>query len=479
MPIKVACKCGKVINAPDKYEGKTAKCPACKEPLKIIAAKAKKAKAPVEEVVEQEESKPKAKSSKKGVAKKKKMGKMPRKGGEGGSDKKSKRVKADSSSKSDRRSRRVKKGGSEDAKKSKLPLIIILVVALLAGAGAAYYFIFMQGDAPAQTENNVNGSSEKPSDQNSDAGSEKSSTERNGDSNAENTESSAVNGDTSTAEATVQTFINSMIDKKPGHAWDMLPSKHQEDIGKLKAAFAANMDKVVYDKAFAIISKLTNILESKKDLILSHPMLGSSPVPKDDISKNWDSIVSVLKIISESDLSSIDKVKNANVKNFANKTIGDLLVLADKLSELVPGQKGKAGLMEELKGMTIKVKDSTEDSARLVVEDSGSKENALAMVKVDGKWLPKEMAENWDKEIQSAIENLEKMKANPMASMQSIAVLAMVEGVLDKFNEIKTADELNALIQSTMGQVGPMLMGGGIPKQAPKEDSENMELIEF
>lgn len=35
MPIKVSCKCGKKINAPDDLAGKRIKCPACSEPLAV------------------------------------------------------------------------------------------------------------------------------------------------------------------------------------------------------------------------------------------------------------------------------------------------------------------------------------------------------------------------------------------------------------------------------------------------------------
>lgn len=38
MPIKLKCKCGQVLNVPDKMAGKTGKCPKCKNPLKIPAA---------------------------------------------------------------------------------------------------------------------------------------------------------------------------------------------------------------------------------------------------------------------------------------------------------------------------------------------------------------------------------------------------------------------------------------------------------
>jgi hypothetical protein len=39
MPIKADCSCGHTFNAPSKYAGKKVKCPKCKEPLTITAAK--------------------------------------------------------------------------------------------------------------------------------------------------------------------------------------------------------------------------------------------------------------------------------------------------------------------------------------------------------------------------------------------------------------------------------------------------------
>jgi hypothetical protein len=47
MPIKVTCACGKVTNVPDAYAGRTGKCPACKQPVKVPMLEA--ATAPVYE----------------------------------------------------------------------------------------------------------------------------------------------------------------------------------------------------------------------------------------------------------------------------------------------------------------------------------------------------------------------------------------------------------------------------------------------
>lgn len=46
MPIKVQCKCGKAFAAKDELAGKTVKCPACQQPLKISSGAATVAKAP-------------------------------------------------------------------------------------------------------------------------------------------------------------------------------------------------------------------------------------------------------------------------------------------------------------------------------------------------------------------------------------------------------------------------------------------------
>lgn len=49
MPIKAACSCGHSFQAASKYAGKTVKCPKCKKPLKIPAAKSTSKKAPAGE----------------------------------------------------------------------------------------------------------------------------------------------------------------------------------------------------------------------------------------------------------------------------------------------------------------------------------------------------------------------------------------------------------------------------------------------
>ncbi|MCF7974262.1 MAG: hypothetical protein K9N55_10635, partial [Phycisphaerae bacterium] len=85
-------------------------------------------------------------------------------------------------------------------------------------------------------------------------------------------------------------------------------------------------------------------------------------------------------------------------------------------------------------------------------------EDEIDMIKVEGKWIPKEMAEDWSKMIADGKAALEDMTQNALAENKPkvIGMMAGVEAAIDQLAQAKTQEEFDKVIGGLMGS----LMGG-------------------
>jgi hypothetical protein len=120
---------------------------------------------------------------------------------------------------------------------------------------------------------------------------------------------------------------------------------------------------------------------------------------------------------------------------------------------------------------TVKIEG---DTATLRVENEGKTEDH-EVVRVDGKWLPKEMVAQWQEKMQAAADALTKDMPERLAKnkMQIILPMQMVQGVLDQLLAAKTQQEFDQIVQQVMQTFAPQAPGAqpgggpGIPPGAP------------
>jgi hypothetical protein len=79
----------------------------------------------------------------------------------------------------------------------------------------------------------------------------------------------------------------------------------------------------------------------------------------------------------------------------------------------------------------------------------------LKMVKVEGKWIPADMAANWAAGIADAKAKVAMMDPSQIAAQkpQIMAMMAMVDGALTQIANASTQEEFNAAIGGIMGMV--------------------------
>ena len=268
-----------------------------------------------------------------------------------------------------------------------------------------------------------------------------------------------------TADAAMKALMEGIQNKKPQAAWDFLPASYQKDVTTLVHEVGGKVDAELYNKAFAVLNKALTLLKTKKEYILKSKLtaqaLQNPMLPPGTIEKNWDGVVEIISIITTSELAKSENLKTLDVGKFLSGTGAKLM---DKGFEIAKAA-GQDPTMA-LKGFQAEMVKTEGDKATVkLTPPGGGSPSEEQFVKVEGKWIPAEMADEWKQEIERMKGQLgaipaQMAEAKPMA----MPMLTKVEETLDKLNAAKSQEEFDgALLGAVAAFGGP---GAGAPPGA-------------
>lgn len=250
---------------------------------------------------------------------------------------------------------------------------------------------------------------------------------------------------------------------QPKALWDALPPSYQKDTNDVIGALAAKVPEQPYNDGFVIAGKVVKVLETKKTFVLGHPALQGGPVKAEDVGKGWDPAVRILGTLVNSDIKTVQGLKALDVGKFmdgpAASIIKDVIALSEAVGNAIPAQGAEklADLRSKLKDVKVTVESSADDKASVKVEVPGEAPKVEEMVKVDGKWLPKEMVAEWPVAIAGAKAGISTIEVDPAMIVQFNAMKGAVEPVLDGLLAADSQEAFNAQVDALMKGV----MGGG------------------
>ena len=270
------------------------------------------------------------------------------------------------------------------------------------------------------------------------------------------------------ADATVMAAARAVTDQQPQLLWTLLPAKYQDDVKSVIAEVGAKADPDLWAKTFQVFGKFVQVAKEKKEFILAHPLLAAGPVAgnKDTIVKGWDDVVALLEIVITSEIGTADGMKTLDPEKFlagtGQKVIDQLTRLADLL-----GPPAAGGQLDKLKSLKATLVSTEGDLATVKIEAAGEPPIEARFKLVDGKWLPEPMVMPWDENIAKAKASLAAV--DPAAQKaQGMAVLTMVEGVLDQLLAAKDQESFDTVINSVTSMVSAFMpKPGAMPPMAP------------
>lgn len=264
-------------------------------------------------------------------------------------------------------------------------------------------------------------------------------------------------------------------------AWNYLPTRYQSDVEDVIHTFAENMDPALWRSGSSIVKKSVEVLQKKKDFILNHPGLAAAPIDNNTISTNWDLVVDLLDTIAKSEITDLQKLKTLKVDAFLKGTGAEVSEKLVAITKVLDEQKVKLddafadANVAQFANAKISLVSVDGDNAVVKVENGDGESKEQALVRVDGKWLPKEMVDGWDEAIATMKTSLSTdMKAALQQNKQMVllVVLQPINGVLDQLLAAQTQEEFNAVIDEVAQMVQGMAAGGaggppGLPPGIP------------
>lgn len=275
----------------------------------------------------------------------------------------------------------------------------------------------------------------------------------------------------STPDGTVTYLANQVADGNAAAVWDAMPPTWQQDVNTLTHEFAAKMDPELWNKLFSILQKAVTVLQDKKDLIMATSMMEQAGENRDEIEANWDSVTTALSTLVNSELSNLDNLKTMDWGAYAsgsgNQLVSQVMTMASKAAA---EDDDDVNPVEALRTVSAEVLEKADDRATLRVSMEGEEPEEVEVALVEGRWVPAEMADEWDQKIAEAREGLANMSTEEMEQqkMQAMMAFGMAEAMIDQVAMAETPEQLE---QMMAGLLGPM-MGGG-PQGQPLEVQED------
>jgi hypothetical protein len=260
---------------------------------------------------------------------------------------------------------------------------------------------------------------------------------------------------------------------EPQALWNALPKSYQEQGKALVVEFAGKMNEQLWNDGFGILQKATKVLVTKKDFVLGYPALASAPVKVEDVAKGADPAIRTLDRLVHSDLATLEGLKKLDIERFLAGPVAAStadLTQAFEVAAAASRSPDMPGLLGKVKSAKVTVESTEGDSAKVKVEVEGEKPETLEMVKVEGKWIPRELAQAWPAAIAKAHAEIAQIKIEPEMVAQFTAMKGPVDATLTGLLAAKTQAEFNAQVD---GLLGGLIGGRSRPQiaQASPDDS--------
>jgi len=267
-----------------------------------------------------------------------------------------------------------------------------------------------------------------------------------------------------TPDGTIKAVSTAMGEGKFEVIWQALPASYQADIKKLLSEFAAKMDADVWTQGSKVAGKVTKLLTDKADFIVGNKMIAQqlqAKAVKPEDAKAYITGVGGALTDLQTSMATLPDVEKLDIeKLLANlgpraKELNDI---SARLGVVAPGQN-----MTDLAKVEAKLISSASDTASVELTKPDGTKETLELKRVEGKWVPKEMADQWASKIGEAQKALAGMQIKPEEKQQAMMATGMASGFLDTFLNAKTQQEFDAAVNALIP-----LISGALPGQGPQ-----------
>jgi hypothetical protein len=254
----------------------------------------------------------------------------------------------------------------------------------------------------------------------------------------------------------MQAVLSGLAAHRPEVMWRALPPSYQDDISGLVRSFADHVEPALHQRAVVVARKAVVVLQAKKELILtSDTIRAATAADPAAVEAAWEEAVHAADVVLSSELADLEALRELDVEAFLATTGRALMDHAAKVPAI--GGEGES-LAERLRALgeaevELVAADGDRATVRIRLPDLAPFE--IDMVRLEGRWLPVELASRWPEAVESAAARIEAMAGAGAARVELVAfvTLGVAESFLDQLAGVTTAEELDRLMGAFIGNL--------------------------
>lgn len=270
--------------------------------------------------------------------------------------------------------------------------------------------------------------------------------------------------------AAIETIVKELAAANGGALWQAMPATYQTDVNAIAQLAGSKVDAEIYDQSFDLIGRLADVADKQKEFILKTELGGEQPAEQiAKVEAAWPSIIGFVRTLANSPIASSAGLQAFDGQAFSSGTLSELLAYSENLSSI----NEEAMSLAAFNDVVVKALESSENAATLEMTAPDGTVETEEFTKVDERWVPAEMAADWQATMASARAQLEGITAEQIAQTkpQVMQVITMLDGVLNQIEAAETQEQFDQALQGAMMPLmGLMMMQqnmGGGQQEAP------------
>jgi hypothetical protein len=199
-----------------------------------------------------------------------------------------------------------------------------------------------------------------------------------------------------TPDAAVRAVLEGIERKELTALWQFLPASYQRDLQTLVRQTGERMDPEVWDRSMAVVRHAAQVMKSKEKW-LQTPAANEPPVtgPAAQMGPvNYAQLAQLLELLADSELGRTETLKTLDLGAWTGKVGRPLLEQISVFARRMPADP-LARTLTGLQDLKFRSRDVKDDSATVEIVMPNESPVEVPYVKIDGKWIPVDLANGW------------------------------------------------------------------------------------
>ena len=169
------------------------------------------------------------------------------------------------------------------------------------------------------------------------------------------------------------------------------------------------------------------------------------------------SVVGFIDTIASSEIASKEGVLDFDGQAFFDTTVSKCVGYLDAIGQLV----GEETKLSDFAATDVSIVEADEQQATLLVAVPGDQPQEQVFTRVEGRWVPSDIASEWTETIAETRASIEAQTDEELEGqkMQAMGVLTMIDGTLTQIESAETQEQFDQSLKgAVMPFVGMMMM---------------------